>query len=94
MQNKPNSSKDKTNATFFVAKVYQIKPPLGESKKQTQSNPNEPNFKMGNINISTARTKAYAKEQRTMNNEQLFKTNPIEPNSPPAGRFAKISLYP
>ena len=43
---------------------------------------NKPNFKMGNINISTARTKAYAKEQRTMNNDRLHKTNPIKPNSP------------
>jgi hypothetical protein len=35
---------------------------------------------MGNINISTARTKAYAKEQRTMNNERYPKqtqSNPI-----------------
>jgi hypothetical protein len=35
---------------------------------------------MGNINISTANTKAYAKEQRTMNNERYSKqtqSNPI-----------------
>jgi hypothetical protein len=35
---------------------------------------------MGNITISTARTKAYAKEQRTMNNERCSKqtqSNPI-----------------
>ena len=41
---------------------------------------NKPNFKMGNINISTAKTKAYAKEQRTMNNEHSSKqtqSNPI-----------------
>ena len=41
---------------------------------------NKPNFKMGNINISTARTKAYAKERRTTNNEHYPKqtqTNPI-----------------
>jgi hypothetical protein len=34
---------------------------------------NKPNVKMGNINISTARTKAYAKEQRTINNEHYSK---------------------
>ena len=39
MQNKPNFLKTKTNATFFAAKVYEEKPPLGDSKKQTQSNP-------------------------------------------------------
>jgi hypothetical protein len=41
---------------------------------------NKANFKMGNINISTAITKAYAKEQRTMNNERYSKqtqSNPI-----------------
>jgi hypothetical protein len=40
---------------------------------------------MGNINISTARTKAYPKESASGgNNEQrtLLKTNPIKPNSP------------
>jgi len=30
---------DKSNATSFAAKVYEEKPPLGDSKKQTQSNP-------------------------------------------------------
>jgi hypothetical protein len=39
MQNKPNFRNDKTNATFCAAKVYEEKPPLGDSKKQTQSNP-------------------------------------------------------
>jgi len=41
---------------------------------------NKANFKMGNINISIARTKAYAKEQRTINNERYSKqtqSNPI-----------------
>jgi len=41
---------------------------------------NKANFKMGNINISTARTNAYAKEQRTMNTEHYPKqtqSNPI-----------------
>jgi len=41
---------------------------------------NKPNFKMGNINISTAKTKAYAKEQRTMNTKRYPKqtqSNPI-----------------
>jgi hypothetical protein len=40
MQNKPNFSKDKTNATFFAAKVYEETPPLGDSKK---TNPIKPN---------------------------------------------------
>jgi hypothetical protein len=39
MQNKANFLNDKTNATFFPAKVYEKKPPLPNSKKQTQTNP-------------------------------------------------------
>jgi hypothetical protein len=42
---------------------------------------NKANFKMGNINISTARTKAYAKEQRTMNNEHDSKQTQSKPIS-------------
>jgi hypothetical protein len=42
---------------------------------------NKPNFKMGNINISTAKTKAYAKEQRTMINERYSKQSQIKANS-------------
>jgi len=41
---------------------------------------NKPNVKMGNMNVSTATTKTYAKEQRTMSNEQYPKqtqSNPI-----------------
>jgi hypothetical protein len=52
-------------------------PPKAESSIIAQ---NKPNFKMGNINISTARTKPYANEQRTMNNESYSKqtqTNPM-----------------
>jgi len=47
------------------------------------TNPIKPNFKMGNINLSTATVKAYAKEQRTMNNERHSKqtqSNPIPPH--------------
>jgi hypothetical protein len=41
---------------------------------------NKANVKMGKMTISTARTNAYAKEQRTMNNEHYSKqtqSNPI-----------------
>ena len=42
---------------------------------------NKANFKMGNINISTARTKAYANRQRTMNNERYSKQTQSKPIS-------------
>jgi len=56
---------------------------------------NKPNFKMGNIDISTASTKSYANEQRTINNERYSKQTQTKPipqrNTPPrplAGRYA------
>jgi len=66
--------------------TIQACPPKAESSIIAQ---NKPNFKMGNINISTARTKAYPKEQRTMNNQRYPKqsqSNPI----PQAGQDAYI----
>ena len=63
---------------------------------------NKANFKIGNINISTARTKTYANEQRTMSNERYSKqtqqvlsgvegTNPIPPPPSCAGKESRIS---
>ena len=55
---------------------------------------NKANVKMGNINISTARTKAYANEQRTMSNDHYPKqtqSNPIPP--PPTRFFAQKSSF-
>ena len=42
---------------------------------------NKANVKMGKMTISTARTKAYAKEQRTMNNERYSKQTQSKPIS-------------
>jgi hypothetical protein len=86
MQNEPNLFDDRNNATCFTTRGYASKRPTLRSKKQSQSNPNEPNVKMGKMTIRTATPKAYANEQRTTNNKQrtLFKTNPIKPNSPAA----------
>jgi hypothetical protein len=44
MQNEPNLAKAKTNATPFVTRNYESKPPLATRRKRTQSNPNEPNL--------------------------------------------------
>ena len=38
-QNKPNSLNPKTTTTSVTTNNYKQKPPLGDSKKQTQSNP-------------------------------------------------------
>jgi hypothetical protein len=48
---------------------------------------NKANFKMGNINISTAIQKIYANEQRTMSNERYPKQTQSNPIPPPATRF-------
>jgi len=42
---------------------------------------NKANFKMGNINISTAHTKPYANKQRTINNEHYPKQTQSKPIS-------------
>jgi len=49
---------------------------------------NKANFTMGNINISTARTKAYAKEQRTMNTKRYPKQTQSNPILLPATPFS------
>jgi hypothetical protein len=41
---------------------------------------NKPNFRKSQMNVSSALTKNYNNEQRTMNNERLRKSNPIKPN--------------
>jgi hypothetical protein len=51
-------------------------PPKAESSIIAQ---NKPNFKMGNITISTAKTKAYPKEQQTINNECYSKQSQTNP---------------
>jgi len=46
---------------------------------------------MGNMNISTVKTKAYTKKQRTMTNERHSKqtqSNPIPPTRTDANNFA------
>ena len=73
MQNEPNFLKAKTNATPFAAKVYQSKPPLATRRKRTQSNPNEPNVKIGKMKISSEIVRVYANQQRTMSNERYSK---------------------
>jgi len=50
---------------------------------------NKANVKMGNINISTAKTKAYANEQRTMDTERYPKQTQSNPIPPPKGRPLK-----
>ncbi len=70
--------------------------PLAERIKNQESSiiaQNKPNFTMGNINISTARTKAYAKEQRTMNNERYPKQTQSKPIPLPPD-FAAPAHYP
>jgi hypothetical protein len=44
---------------------------------------NKPNFLDAQMNVSSDKTKDYNNEQRTMNNELLFKTNPNKPNFTP-----------
>ncbi|MBA7683823.1 hypothetical protein ES703_92208 [subsurface metagenome] len=47
---------------------------------QSQSKPIKANSLDAQMNIRLAITRNYNNEQRTINNELLFKTNPIKPN--------------
>jgi len=47
---------------------------------------------MGKMKITTEIVRVYANQQRTMTNERLFKTNPIEPNFPPIFQNPRLRL--
>ena len=53
---KANSRKAQTSANVFAAKVYENKPPMGDSKKQTQ---NKPNFLKDKTNATLFAAKDY-----------------------------------
>jgi len=88
MQNKPNLLNTQMNISPVKTMNYEqltmnyanknkpnskpIKP--NTNPKQTQNKPNSLDAQM---NVSLAITRNYNNEQRTMNNEPLFKTNPI-----------------
>jgi len=78
MQNKANFLNARTNATFFAAKGYENKPPLGDSKKQTQSNPIPPPRR------DEIRDTRYENSPPAIRNTQyaIRNTNPIKPNLP------------
>jgi len=57
--------------------------PVLRSAPPPKTNPNEPNVKVGKMNISIAAVKPYANEQRPMNNERYSKQTQFKPNSSP-----------
>jgi len=54
---------------------------------------NKANVKMGNVNISTARTRAYANKQRTMSNERHSKQTQSNPIPPPPGSALAVRRH-
>jgi len=73
-----NTPEPAQNHPTSTIKIY---PPKAESSIIAQ---NKPNVKIGKMTISTAKTKTYPKEQRTMNNERYSKqtqSNPIKDSS-------------
>ncbi len=93
MQNKANLLDAQMNVTSFYTVDYEnianwkldenkpnSKPIKANTKPiQTQFKPNSWKARM---DVSLAITSNYNNEQRTMNNELLFKTKPIKPNFP------------
>ena len=51
---------------------------------------NKPNLQDSQMVVNLAKTSNYNNEQRTMNYELLFKTNPIKPNCRPTTPFSKF----
>ena len=51
---------------------------------------NKPNLQNSQMVVNLAKTSNYNNEQRTMNYELLFKTNPIKPNCKPTTPFSKF----
>jgi len=107
MQNKPNSLRGQINATLFVAKDYENKPPLRTRKNkpktnpiQTQSNPISEKPKM---NLNFYSTKDYENKPPRPTRKNEPKANPNKPNfrspklptppnsSPPAMRNLALS---
>ena len=55
--------------------------PVLRSAPPPKTNPNEPNVKVGKMNISIAAVKPYANEQRPMNNERYSKQTQFKPKT-------------
>jgi len=94
------SIENRVSSIKYPALFMQNKPNPG-AIRDTQhairkTKPIKPNFKMGKMNISTVITKAYANEQRTINNERPSKqtqSNPIHPlNTLHAARYMPSAI--
>jgi len=70
IENQESSIENPASSIEYPPSSIEYPPSSIEYQESSIIAQNKPNFKMGNINISTARTKAYPKEQRTMNNER------------------------
>ena len=78
MQNEPNSRGAKTNATPFVTRNYENKPPLATRRKRTQSNPNEPNLsKRNKMPLNLCPEKHYGKFFSPSYPAERTQSNPI-----------------
>ncbi len=75
--NKANSQKAKMNVNSLITKDYRKNDDFAVPKNKPNTNPIPRKARM---DVSLAITRNYNNEQRTMNNELLFKTNPIKPN--------------
>jgi len=73
------------NVNLYVIKEYENETTFRLEQNKPNSNPTcselvEPISEKPRMDVSLAITRNYNNEQRAMNNELLFKTNPIKPN--------------
>ena len=87
MQNKPNLPDAQMNVSSAITMNYEQLTVNYANKNKPNSKPikanqtqYKPNSLDAQMNVSLAITRYYNNEQRTMNYELLFKTNPNKPN--------------
>jgi hypothetical protein len=79
MQNKPNLLDAQMNVSGTITKDYENKSNWKLGKNKANTKPLKANLLDTQMNVRSAITRNYNNEQRTINNELLFKTNPIKP---------------
>jgi len=77
------------NVNKVLTKDYVNKTLGKHGKNEPKTNPIKANLPNAQMNVSLVKTRNYNNEQRTMNYELLFKTNPIQTQTKPISEAKK-----
>jgi len=80
MQNKPNLLDTQMNISSVSTEYYENERLCRRGQNKPKTNPISEKPKNVQMVATLVKTRNYNDEQRTMNHELLFKTNPIKPN--------------